>query len=63
MAIVDDEPQKERARHQIGEDVTLFSEGELLARVEILRQEIARLEAAAAARRASRAAADQVFKL
>ena len=63
MAIVDDEPQKKRARHEIGEDITLFSEAELLARVEMLKAEIARLEEAAKARRASRAAADQVFKL
>lgn len=63
MAIVDDEPQKKKARHEIGEDVTLLSEAELLDRVDQLKAEIARLEAAAGARRASRAAADQVFKL
>jgi uncharacterized small protein (DUF1192 family) len=63
MAFLDDEPPKKKTKHEIGEDLTLLSEGELLARVDLLREEIARLEAAATARRASKAAADQVFKL
>jgi uncharacterized small protein (DUF1192 family) len=62
MAIVDDEQQKRKPKHEIGEDLTLMSETELLARVALLQEEIGRLEAAAAARRASRAAADSVFK-
>jgi uncharacterized small protein (DUF1192 family) len=63
MAFLDDEAPKKKLKHELGEDVTLLSEAELLARVDLLKAEIARLEAAASARRASKAAADQVFKL
>lgn len=62
MALVDDEPQAKTPRHEIGADVTLLSEAELLSRVELLQAEVRRLEAAAVARRASREAADLVFR-
>ena len=55
-------PVKKKTAHEIGQDLSLLSVGELRERVELLRGEIARLEAAAAAKTASRSAADQFFK-
>ena len=46
MAIFDDEPTKKPARvHEIGQDLSLLSVGELTERIGQLRAEIARLEA------------------
>jgi len=57
----DDRPKKKLA-HEIGQDLTLLSVEELAARVQLLNEEIARLEADMAKKRATRAAADQFFK-
>jgi uncharacterized small protein (DUF1192 family) len=57
----DDRPKKKIA-HEIGQDLTLLSVEELAARVSLLKDEIARLEADMAKKRATRAAADQFFK-
>ena len=57
----DDKPKKKVA-HEIGQDLTLLSVEELGARVQLLRDEISRLEADMTQKRASRAAADQFFK-
>jgi uncharacterized small protein (DUF1192 family) len=57
----DDRPQRKVA-HEIGQDLTLLSVEELDARIGLLRQEIARLEADIARKRATRTAADQFFK-
>lgn len=57
----DDRPEKKIA-HEIGQDLTLLSVEELGARIELMRGEIARLEADSAKKRASRSAADQFFK-
>jgi uncharacterized small protein (DUF1192 family) len=57
----DDRPKKRRV-HEIGQDLALLSVEELRERITLLRDEIARLEAAAANKRASRNAADQFFK-
>lgn len=57
----DDKPKKKLA-HEIGQDLTLLSVEELTGRVQLLRDEIARLEADMQSKRASRAAADQFFK-
>ncbi len=62
MAFIDEERPRKPA-HEIGQDITLVSEGELVDRIAMLKAEIERLEAAIAARRASKAAADAVFKL
>ncbi len=61
-AIDDDDRPKKKLVHEIGQDLTLLSVDELAARVELLKEEIARLEANAAQKRASRSAADQFFK-
>ena len=57
----DDRPKKKIA-HEIGQDLTLLSVIELNARIELLRDEIARLEADIKTKQASRSAADQFFK-
>jgi uncharacterized small protein (DUF1192 family) len=58
----DDRPAK-KPEIPIGGDLALLSVEELEWRIGILRQEITRLEAAIVAKRASRSAADSVFKL
>ena len=63
MALFDDDDQpKRKVSHEIGQDLTLLSVEELNLRIQLLRDEIGRLEADIAAKRASRSAADQVFK-
>jgi uncharacterized small protein (DUF1192 family) len=57
----DDRPKK-KITHEIGQDLTLLSVGELNARIELLREEIARLETDIKGKQASRSAADQFFK-
>jgi uncharacterized small protein (DUF1192 family) len=57
----DDRPKK-KVVHEIGQDLTLLSVDELAARVQLLHDEINRLEADMASKRAKRAAADQFFK-
>ena len=57
----DDKPKKKIA-HEIGQDLSLLSVEELGLRVQLLHDEINRLEADMAQKRASRSAADQFFK-
>ena len=45
MALFDDEPLKKPKIHEIGQDLSLLSVGELNERIAILRAEIERLEA------------------
>ncbi len=64
MAIDDDVfmvPKKKPA-HEIGQPLDSLSGGELAERINLLREEIARLEAAKAAKAASAAAAAAFFK-
>jgi uncharacterized small protein (DUF1192 family) len=61
-AIDEDDRPKKKIAHEIGQDLTLLSVTELHERVALLKQEIARLEANAAAKQASRTSADQFFK-
>lgn len=61
-AIDDDDKPKKKVSHEIGQDLTLLSVEELAARVQLMHDEIARLEADMAQKRASRSAADQFFK-
>ena len=61
-ALDEDDRPKKKIAHEIGQDLTLLSVEELAARVQLLHDEIARLEADMASKRASRSAADQVFK-
>jgi uncharacterized small protein (DUF1192 family) len=57
----DDRPKKKLA-HEIGEDLAKLSLDELAARVELLKAEIARLEAAAETKRASAQTAATFFR-
>ena len=58
----DDDRPKKKIVHEIGQDLTLLSVEELGARVQLLHDEINRLEADMVGKRASRSAADQFFK-
>jgi uncharacterized small protein (DUF1192 family) len=61
-AIDEDDKPKKKIAHEIGQDLSLLSVDELAARVALMRDEIARLEADMTQKRAKRAAADQFFK-
>ena len=61
-AIDDDDKPKKKIAHEIGQDLSLLSVEELAQRVQLLHDEINRLEADMAQKRASRSAADQFFK-
>ena len=58
----DDELQKKPVSHEIGQDLSALSVEELEKRVELLKEEIIRLEEACAAKRASMASAESFFK-
>ena len=63
MAAMDpDELPKKKVTHDLGQDLALLSAGELAERVGLLKDEIARLEAEIARKRASKSAADTFFK-
>ena len=61
-AIDDDDRPKKKISHEIGQDLSLLSVKELDERVDLLRSEIARLEADRKGKQASRQTADQFFK-
>jgi uncharacterized small protein (DUF1192 family) len=58
----DDDRPKKKIAHEIGQDLALLSIEELRDRVALLKEEIARLEAAIGAKQASRTSADTFFK-
>ena len=58
----DDDRPKKKIVHEIGQDLALLSVGELQDRIALLREEIARLETAAASKKASLDVAAQFFK-
>jgi uncharacterized small protein (DUF1192 family) len=61
-AIDPDELPKKKITHEVGQDLALLSIGELTERIGLLKDEIARLEAEMARKRASKSAADTFFK-
>ena len=61
-AMDEDDRPKKKVVHEIGQDLTLLSVEELVERVSLLKEEIARLEANMAGKQASKSAADQFFK-
>ena len=61
-AIDDDDRPKKKIVHEIGQNLTLLSASELTERIDLLKDEIARLEADIAQKRASKSAADLFFK-
>jgi uncharacterized small protein (DUF1192 family) len=61
-AIDHDDLPKKKIVHEMGQDLSLLSVGELGERIGLLKEEIARLEAEMARKRASQTAADAFFK-
>jgi uncharacterized small protein (DUF1192 family) len=57
----DDRPKK-KISHEIGQELSTLSVFELKERIDILKAEIVRLEAAAAAKSSAKSAADAFFK-
>jgi uncharacterized small protein (DUF1192 family) len=62
MPIDDDDRPRRKVTHEIGQDLSLLSVEELTERVALLKAEIARLEQASDKKRASRDAANSIFK-
>jgi uncharacterized small protein (DUF1192 family) len=62
MATEDDDKPKQKISHEIGQDLSLLSVEELSARIGQLSDEIERLQSAMAIKRATRDAADLLFK-
>jgi uncharacterized small protein (DUF1192 family) len=62
MAFDDEDRPKKKVAHEIGQDLSLLSVEELQLRVQLMQDEIKRLEADMARKHDKRAAADQFFK-
>jgi uncharacterized small protein (DUF1192 family) len=62
MALFDDEPLKKPKPHEIGQDLSLLSAGELKERITLLKAEIERLEGELQAKGATKTAAEALFR-
>jgi uncharacterized small protein (DUF1192 family) len=62
MDLDDLEPKKPKKSYELGQDLSKLSVGELKALVDALKAEIARVEAALAAKQSSKSAAEAAFK-
>ncbi|MFN3853143.1 MAG: DUF1192 domain-containing protein [Phreatobacter sp.] len=63
MPMDDDlKPRPKPPVHMVGQDLSALSVHELEERIQVLRDEIARLEADMAAKQSSRSAAESLFK-
>jgi uncharacterized small protein (DUF1192 family) len=62
MAIEDDDRPRKKVSHEIGQDLSLLSVEELSERIALLASEIERLQAAMTKKRASKDAANNIFK-
>jgi uncharacterized small protein (DUF1192 family) len=62
MPIEDDDRPRKKIGHEIGQDLSLLSVEELGERIALLKNEIERLEAASAKKRASKDVANSFFK-
>jgi uncharacterized small protein (DUF1192 family) len=58
----DDDRPKKKIAHEMGQDLSMLSVFELKERIELLKAEIVRLEAAAAAKDSAKNAAAAFFK-
>jgi uncharacterized small protein (DUF1192 family) len=63
MALFDDDRPKPKRAHEIGQDLSLLSVGDLDERIGLLKAEIARLESDKGAKQTTRMAAESLFKL
>jgi uncharacterized small protein (DUF1192 family) len=61
-AIDEDDRPKKKITHDIGQELGLLSVEELRERIDLLKNEITRLEAAMKSKQASRSAAEGFFK-
>ena len=62
MAIEDDDKPRKKVTHEIGQELSLLSVEELAERIALMTLEIERLQVAVTKKRASRDAANSVFK-
>ena len=62
MASEDEDRTRKAVLHEIGQDLSMLSVEELSDRIALLRTEIDRLDQAMAKKRASRDAANSIFK-
>ena len=60
-AIDEDDRPKKKIVHEIGQDLSLLSVGELNERIALMKSEIARLEVDINSKQSSRSTADQFF--
>lgn len=62
MAIFDEDAAKKPRKHELGQDLSMLSVGELTDRIEQLKEEISRLERELDAKGATKAAAEALFR-
>ncbi|MCD1263065.1 hypothetical protein B5M44_00245 [Shinella sumterensis] len=62
MSLFEDDRPKKKIAHEIGSDLSLLSVDELTVRIDLLKQEITRLEAEREKKDASRSAAENLFR-
>jgi uncharacterized small protein (DUF1192 family) len=62
MSLFDDDRPKKQPAHEIGCDLALLSADELSVRIDVLKQEIARLDAERARKSESKSAAESFFR-
>jgi uncharacterized small protein (DUF1192 family) len=62
MTIEDDDKPRKKVTHEIGQDLSLLSVEELAERIALMTSEIERLQAAMTKKRASKDAANSIFK-
>jgi uncharacterized small protein (DUF1192 family) len=62
MANEEDDRPRRKVTHEIGQDLSLLSVEELAERIALMTSEIERLQAALSKKRASRDAANSMFK-
>lgn len=62
MSLFEDDRPKKKIAHEIGSDLSLLSVDELTMRIDLLKQEITRLEAEREKKDASRSAAENLFR-
>ncbi|HVI62009.1 MAG TPA: DUF1192 domain-containing protein [Bradyrhizobium sp.] len=62
MPVEDDDRPRKKVSHEIGQDLSLLSVEELNERIALLSSEVERIKEVVAKKRASRDAANSVFK-